>query len=199
MAVKAQVLDMTDVKDSGGLFNKKHRRPGDYKAKITKVEDARKKDDPKKKMWLFTIEIGTGTYPYYCTFDEKSLWKIKQLFAAAGIPVPKKRVKLDPNKLLKKFIGVTLDDDTYGDKLRSSIESVFPTSELEEEGSDEEDEDDIDDEDEEEDEEQPKKKVTKKAAAKPPAKAAKGKKGKKGKKKAAVDDDELEELDVEDI
>jgi len=187
MPAKAMMLDMTDVKDGGGAFNKKHRRPGDYKAKITQVQDVRKKDDPTKKMWLFTFEVGTGTYPYYCTFDAKSLWKIKQLFAAAGVPVPKKKQKLDPNKVVKKFIGVTLDDDDYADKLRSSVESVFPVSELEESDEDEEDEDnDEEDEDQEDEEPQPKKvKKTKKVEK------AKGKK--KSKK------DELKELDVEDI
>lgn len=177
MGAKAQVLDMTDVKDGGGAFNKKHRRPGDYKAKITKVDDVRKKDDPSKKMWLFTIEVGTGAYPYYCTFDSKSLWKIKQLFAAAGVAVPKKKVKLDPNKVVGKYIGVTLDDDEYDGKVRSNVESVFPESELEE--SDAED----DEEDEDQEDEKP-------AKAKKKVKAKKGKKSKK---------DELEELDVEEL
>ena len=195
--VKAVMFDMTDVKDSGGAFNKKHRVPGDYKGKITKVEDARKKDDPSKKMWLFTVEIGTGAYPYYCTFDEKSLWKIKQLFVAAGVPVPTKKTKLDPNKIVGKYVGVTLDDDEYNDKLRSSIQSVFSASELE--GDNDPDDEDVDDEDEDDEEEEapaPKKKSKK--HTKPEAKA-KAKAGKKGKKKTKVSDKDLEELEVEDL
>lgn len=188
--VKAVVMDMTDVKDGGGAFNRKHRVPGDYPGKITKVEDARKKDDPSKKMWLFTIEVGTGAYPYYCTFDEKSLWKIKQLFVAAGLPVAKKKVKLDPNKLIGKTVGVTLDDDEYNDKLRSSVASVFSASELE--GDDDPDDvDDVDDDDDEEEAPAPKKSKKSKA----PAKA--GKAGKKGKKKTKVKDGDLDELDVD--
>jgi hypothetical protein len=189
--VKAVTLDMTDVKDGGGAFNKKHRTPGDYKGKCTKVEDAKKKDDPSKKMWLFTIEVDTGAYPFYCTFDEKSLWKIKQLFVACGLPVPKKKVKLDPNKVVGRYLGVTLDDDEYNDKLRSQVASVFPVSELE--GDD--DPDDVDDDEDEDDEEEEAPKKSKKSKA-PAAKPAKGKHGKKGKK---VKDKDLDELDVEDL
>lgn len=205
MADKATAagLDFTNVKDGGGSFNKKRQPEGDYKAKVTKVVDAPSKKD-NVPQWLFTIEAGTGTYPYYCKHQENQLWKIRNLLVAAGISVPKKRVKVDPNMVVGKTIGITLEDDEYDGKMQSNVAAVFPASELsgdvddedtEEETDEEEDEDDTppppakkkkapepepeDDDDEEEDEdEEPAPK--KKAKAKP------------------VDDD-LEELDIEDI
>lgn len=183
---KAQVLDMTNVSE-GRMFNKKRYPEGDYPGTITKVDDVRKKDDKSKKMWLFTIKVKGGVYPYYCGFGEKELWKIKNLWVAAGVALPAKKVKMDPNKLVNKEIGVTLEDDEYDGKAQSSIASTFPVSELE----------GIDDVDEEE---EPKAKKGKKdkGSKDKAGKAAKGKKSKKG-AKPAVDDDELEALDVEEV
>src|SRR5690606_20921825 len=181
-------LDFTNVKD-GGSFNKKHYPPGDYPGRITKVVDTTKKDDKKVKMWLFTIEVKSGTYPYYCTYTaENQLWKIRNLFIAAGINVPKKRMAVDPNKVIGKTIGVTLEDDEYDGKVQSSIGSIFPPSELEDEVDQ-----DAEEEPEEDDSEE---------SVEAPQGDKKGKK-KKDKKKAKkvddVDDSELEELDIENI
>jgi len=215
---KAAQLDFTNVKE-GGVFNKKRYPEGDYKGVILKVADANKKDDKKVKMWLFTIKVKSGTYPYYCTYTaENQLWKIRNLFVAAGMNVPKKRMSVDPNKVVGKAIGVTLEDDEYDGKEQSVVSATFPLSELEGDADDDESDDDDSDDDEEEDEEDsddddteeedsddeeeddeedeeeeppppPKKKNKKKAE--PPAK-------KKGKKKTD-DDDDLEELDIEDL
>jgi hypothetical protein len=135
----AAPLDFTNVKDGGGQFNKKHQQEGDYAGKVTKVEDAKSKAD-NIAMWLFTIEAGTGSYPYYCKHQENQLWKIRNLLVAAGVSVPKKRVKVDPNILVGKSIGVTLQDTEYEGKVQSEIGSIFPASELEAEDEPDEDE-----------------------------------------------------------
>lgn len=187
----AAQLDFTNVKD-GGSFNKKHQAPGDYAAKVTKVVDAKSKKDG-ASMWLFTIQAGTGTYPFYCKHEANQLWKIRNLFVAAGINIPKKRVKIDPNKVVGRSIGVTLEDDEYEGKMQSNVVATFPTSELEGDVDDDDDDDDDDEvedsaEDAEDDDEEE------------VVEAPQGKK--KGKKKKAVDeveDDELEELDIEEI
>lgn len=201
MGASKQNIDFTNVKE-GGSFNKKHQREGDYKAKITKVQDAKKKDGG-APMWLFTIQAGTGTYPYYCSFEENVLWKIRNLCVAAGLNVPKKRVAVDPNKLVNKFIGITLEDDEYDGKVNSSVASVFPTSELEsmeDEGSSDDDDDDDDDDDtptpsssdddDDDDDDEP-------TEAPQGKKGKKDKAGKKGKK--SKDASELEELDLDEI
>lgn len=189
----AAQIDFTNVKD-GGNFNKKHQSPGDYKAKVTKVADAKSKKDG-AKMWLFTIQVGTGTYPFYCKHEANQFWKIRNLLVAAGMNVPKKRVNVDPNKVVGKSIAVTLEDEEYEGKMQSNVAATFPISELEESDGDADDDAEPDDEDEatasdDDEEEAPK-----------PKKEKKGKKdkGKKAKPTGDVSDDELEELEIEDI
>lgn len=202
-------LDFTNVKE-GGNFNKKHQPAGDYRARIKSVVDAQKKDDKDVKMWLWTIEVGTGTYPYYTTRTaENQLWKIRNLWIAAGINVPKKRVALDPNKLVGKDIGVTLEDEEYEGKMQSSIASTFPTSELDGDApADAEDEEETEEEDEAAEEAAPpkekksKKDKGKKSKGEDPVEApqaSKKDKKKKAKPTEAVADDELEELEIEDL
>lgn len=187
MTAKARALDFTNVKDAG-QFNTKHQAPGDYRGKVTKVADAKSKKTD-EAMWVFTVQVGSGTYPYYCVLNENNIWKVRNLCVAAGLNVPKKRVNVDPNKVVGKDIGVTLEDDEYDGKIKSVVASVFPTSELEDEapGDDEEDEGADDSSDEEDEKPAPKK-----------SKKDKSKKT-KAKKVDDVSDDDLEELEIEDI
>lgn len=191
-AASVQILDMTNVKE-GGSFNKKRMPEGDYLARVTKVEDAPVKngENKGKPQWLFTIklETGSGTYPYYCQFAENQLWKIRNLLVAAGVNVPKKRMRLDPEKVVGKLIAVTLEDEEYEGKNQSTIGAIFPPSEMtdaEDDGEDEEDEEDEEEsappvrkkrapepepeeeEDEEEEEEEPALVVRKKRKPTPP-------------------------------
>lgn len=197
-------LDFTNVKEGGGSFNKKRQPEGDYKAKVTKVVDAPSKKD-NIMQWLFTIEVGSGSYPYYCKHQENQLWKIRNLLVAAGIQVPKKKVKVDPNMVVGKTIAVTLEDDEYDGKMQSNIAAIFPASELSGDVDDEDEEEDAqaEEEDDDEDDTPPPPKKKKPAPVEedddedededeepaPPKKKAKAK---------PVDDD-LEELDIEDI
>jgi hypothetical protein len=180
MAKGAQTLDFTNVKEGGGRFNKKRQEQGDYKAKILKVENVSKKGDKSRKMWLFSIKAGTGVYPLYCGFNENELWKIRQLWAAVGKNVPKKRVMVDPNTIVGLELAVTLEDDEYDNKQQSTIASTFPLSDLDSD-IDDTDEEGTDEEDVEDEE---------------PAPKAKKKKKKKAK---AADDEDLEELDIDDV
>ena len=89
--------------------------------------------DPGNEQWIFTVSLaadGRSTYPYYCGFDDKAAWKIRNLCIAAGLQVPKKKIMIDPNKLVGKEIGITLEDDEYDGKMKSVIRATFPTSEL---------------------------------------------------------------------
>lgn len=139
---KKQALDFTNVKE-GGKFRKTRQVAGEYRATIMDVEDARKKDggDP---MWLWTIKCGPGIYPLYTAFDENQLWKIRNIFVAAGQTVAKKRLSVDPNKIVGKDIGVVLEDDDYDGKEQSSIAATIPLSDLTQD--DESDEEGVDDE-----------------------------------------------------
>lgn len=157
---KEIAMDFSKVQDGGGSFDKKHQPEGDYKGKILKVEDApSKKDDIMQ--WLYTIEVNGHKYPYYCKHQENQLWKIRNIFIAAGIQVPKAKVKVDPNKVVGKTIGVTLQDTEYKDRLQSEVAAVLPLSEI---SPDTESDDDDDEDDDDEEDAPPPKKAAKKAA-----------------------------------
>lgn len=166
----ARNVDFSNVKD-GGNFNRKRIPAGDYLAKIIKVEDAPAKDETPQYLFSIKIEkIPSSVLPYYCKLQENQLWKLRNIMIAAGKAVPKKRMKVDPNTIVGKLIGVSIEDDEYENKDQSSVAGVFPAAELGEvetaddepiEDDEDEDEDDspsvqfedAEEEDEEEDEE----------------------------------------------
>lgn len=197
-----QVIDFTNVKEGSG-FNKRRLPAGDYLARITRVEDSPSKKDGEAQ-WLFTLVPEghkSAAFPYYCKLVENQLWKLRNLIQAAGIAVPKKKIKLDPEKLVGKLVGITLEDDEYDGKEQSVIAAIFEASEVTdsslpaEPDEDDDDEEEVappprkkaapapepedDDEDDDEDE----------APAPPKAK----------KKAAPVEDDDLDELDLDDL
>lgn len=219
----AAVLDFTNTKEGGAAFNKKRVPAGDYLARVKAVED-RPTKDTKEPQWLFTVELvdkyTDRKFPYYCKLVENQLWKVRNLFLAAGMAIPKKKVKLDPNRVVGKLIGITLEDDEFDGKLQSNLAQTFPASELEgdadPEGDEEETEDEVDDvEDEVEDEEEPEEEEEeeeepepepaprRRAAAKIPGQRTASPAAKTTRRKAApvdeVDDDELEELDLDSL
>lgn len=210
MPASVMVLDFTNVKDAGN-FSPKHKPEGDYKARITDVNDhIKERDGRKEKQWVFTIQLlndKTATYPLYCQPDEKTLWKVRNLFIAAGKEVPKKKLKVDPNKVVGSEIGIHLEDDEYDGKIKSTITATFPVDEVEEEEEEAKparrttakrkaapveedvDDEDVEEEEEEEEEEEPPPPPRKKAAAKRTVK----------KKPAPVEDDEDEDLEIDDL
>jgi hypothetical protein len=209
MGAKAATVDFSGVKDRGE-FSPKQVPTGDYAAKITKVDDKPSKEG--KPMYCFTVKLqkfSQNSYPYYCVIQDNQLWKLRNIAVAAGINVPKKRMKFDPNKLVGKSVGVTMeDDDPYEGKVKSVVAAVFPIAELAD-GAEVEDDDednfdeesapqiagDEDDTAEDEAAEEPKAKKKKKKAE-PEAEAEPAKKKKKKKKGS---DGDLEELDISDV
>jgi hypothetical protein len=193
MGATQHSIDFTNVKE-GGNFSKKHMPEGDYLAKVTKVEDAKAKGDG-GAMWLFTIQLkGTpsASYPYYCKLEANQFWKIRNLLVAAGLTVPKKKVKVDPNKVVGKQVAVSLQDTEYDGKEQSEVGAIFSPSDLEDEDPNDATDDDAEEEETEDadDEEEPE----------PKPKTKKKDKGKKkGKAKPAADDDDLEELEIDDL
>ena len=213
----AKVIDFSNVKERGA-FNPKNIEPGDYQAKVTKVDFTKAKDG--EDMWVFHIVLDDHprtTYPYYCKLVENQLWKVRALFEAAGINVGARKVKVDPNRLIGKVIGVGMEDDEYEGRLKSVIAEVFPAEEVggavedeDEDGADlveedeeeapkkrpkkaapvEEEEDEEDEDEEEEEEEEP-------ASKKRPAKKAAAKKAPARKRRPADDEDEEDDEDME--
>lgn len=135
-AAKAHVLDFSNVKERGE-FSKKHKPEGDYRAKIVGVTESAVASESSKNhgkpQWEFKLQLTEdkgATYPYRCTLVEEQLWKVRNLFIAAGKVVPKKRANVNPNNVVGLTVGITLADDEYEGKMRSDIDAVFPESEL---------------------------------------------------------------------
>jgi hypothetical protein len=130
MAATPRKVDLRNVKE-GNSFRTKRKPEGDYVAKIMKVEDHVK--EGKTPGWVFTVKIKgdeASSYPIYANPDEKQVWKLAKLFTAAGVKLPKKIVKIDPNKLVGKMVGVFLEDDEYNGKPKSSISDFMLVSEV---------------------------------------------------------------------
>jgi|SRR6187431_1461553 len=130
MAATVRTVDLSNVKE-GGTFNKSRIPSGDYLAKIVKVEDAVAGD--KTPQYLFTVQIVSHSatkLPYYCKLQENQLWKLRNIFIAAGKVVPKKKVQVNPNQIVGKLIGVTIEDAEWEGKEQSEIAGVFPAAEL---------------------------------------------------------------------
>lgn len=126
-----RVLDFTNVKDRGA-FNPRHVPAGDYRMKVTAVTETNIKDSSDKQ-WVFTLQLTSrsqNTYPYRCQLKENVLWKIRNLLIAAGLNVPKKKVNVDPNRVVGREIGATLEDHEYEGKMSSEVVAVFPVSDL---------------------------------------------------------------------
>lgn len=156
MGATARTADFSNVKEGGPRFTKKRVKAGDYLAKIVKVEDAQIKAT-KEFQYLFTIQLVKhpgATYPYYCQLTEKTLWKLRNLMIAAGKSVPKKKTKVDPNLIVGKTIGVTMEDTEYDDKPQSEIDAVFPAADLTDDDGDDDASDNVDEDSEDEEAEE---------------------------------------------
>jgi hypothetical protein len=154
MPATKRKMDFTNVKD-GGNFRPKRRPEGDYLAKVVKVEDST--SNAGNEQWVFTIMVKgdqRSTYPYYCGIDEKQAWKVRKMFIAAGIQVPKKMVLVDPNKLVGKEVGIVLVDDEYEGRMKSVIDEFIPVDDVTGEGDDD-DADEVEEDEVEEVEEAP--------------------------------------------
>jgi len=205
----AAIIDFSNVKERGN-FNTKYVESGDYTAKITKVESVEAKDG--EPMWVFHVvldDVPRAVYPYYCKLVDNQYWKVKALFTAIGVVIGQRKVKVDPNKLIGKPLGVAMEDDEYEGRKKSVIAEVFPADEVdgveeeEEEPTpakrkkravepeEDEEEEELEDEDEEEEEEPepPRKRA--------PAKKAPAKKATATKRRRPVDEDEEDEDELE--
>lgn len=141
---KAIEVDFSTVPE-GGNFRTPRVPAGEYRAKIMKVEDAPAKSDGVAQ-WLFTIKLvkkPAGLYPYYIKLQANQFWKVRNLLVAAGKAVPNKRVKVNPDIVVGKEIGVVMEDDTYDGKAKSVIANVLPLSEIVEEDAPVEEEGDV--------------------------------------------------------
>jgi hypothetical protein len=164
---KKMRLDFTKVEERSG-WNTRHIPEGLHQMKVAAVEDTEAQDGT--DMWVFALvptegKYATRRFPFYCKLQTNQLWKVRDLFVAAGIPVPKKATMLDPNKVVGKLIAVEVIDEkgqyegrssaqgTYGLDVLDGLDAPEDEPEDDEEEYDEEAEDEVDEEYEDEEEE----------------------------------------------
>lgn len=145
---KSYAMDFTNVRD-GGQFNPLALDPGQYPAKIVDANEHLAKSGNLQIVFTVKVDGHSGTYPYYCAIAddaENQFWKMRGIHEAAGIEIPKKRMKVNPDKLIGRPIGVELADDEYEGRIKSTIVALVPISEVGGEiVVDDEDDDDEDD------------------------------------------------------
>lgn len=145
--IKPRKLDFTNTQDRS-VFNPKRVAEGEYRAKVVHLEDKNSKED--KPMWTFGIALNDSpshVYPLYCVLEESQLWKIRNLFVACGFKVPKALATIDPNRAVGKEIVISLGDDEYEGREKSTIIATLPPSTLDDEAD--EDDDEVEEEEEE--------------------------------------------------
>ena len=142
-------LDFSKVEERSG-YNSRQMPEGLYEAKVTGLVHKDAQDGT--AMLVYSIaptadKYKTRNFPYYCKLQQNQLWKLRDLFVAAGETIPKKATQIDPEKIVGSIVAIEVGDDTGQYDDRSVIVSVYPTSILEE--SDDADDDDEDYEDDE--------------------------------------------------
>lgn len=127
-------IDFTNVKDRPGNV----RVPkGDYKFKIAKVDDAAK-SKAGNPMWVFDQEFLEGpsagrVLRDYISLTPQALFKLRDLLEALGYKVGKKKIKVDPKKLVGKTVGAHVQDgEPYGERgtVKSEIGYYLPVAEV---------------------------------------------------------------------
>ncbi len=163
MAASNDVIDFTDIDDSGG--SGKVRVPeGDYKVKVKAVKFATSQAGNAMFVWTMVGTEGKlkgKELTEYTPLTKKALWKLRDLLEAAGAKVPTK-AKVKPllqhcqKNVVGAEIGVTLEDDEYvNDKgktfISSKISDYISMDDFDSDADDVEDEDDEDDVEDEDD------------------------------------------------
>lgn len=153
---RKKILDFTNVKEKGN-FNPRQVKEGPHKARIVSVEEGLSKAE--NEQWVFSIvlpEYPSAVYPYYCALTADSLWKVRNLFVACGVEVPKKKMNVDPNKLVGKNFIAEMIDDEYEGRMKSKVMGVMSLADYKKFLSENDDDtSQADDDDEADDDEEP--------------------------------------------
>lgn len=136
----------------------------------------------------FTFEVSDGEFEgakawFYCTLDEKSLWKLHALLTAMGMDVPEDEMDIDLSELVDLEVVGVFTPDTYNGKRSFKMTDFCSMDEYE--GGDK----------------KSKGKKSKKSDDDDEDEAPKGKKGKKGKasKKEEPETPDYEDMDEDEL
>ncbi|QOR55970.1 hypothetical protein SEA_GUBBABUMP_35 [Microbacterium phage Gubbabump] len=158
-------LDFSKVEERSG-WNTKHMPEGLHEFKIVAVDDKEANDGTDMLTYALVpvdARYKTRRFPYYCKLQPNQLFKIRDLFVAAGIAVPKKALNIDPDRPIGQHVAAEVVDATGQYEGRSEINGIYELSILGDDASgpeddeyegDEEADEDYDDEPEEDEEDE---------------------------------------------
>lgn len=117
----ALVIDLSNYKDRVGA----RVTPGRYRVVVEDVEsDSSKAGNPMINLW-FRIQGGEfdgQTLVDRLTITEKALFRVVGFMSAIGLPTPKKKFSINPQKFLGQQLEVDVDDgEPYNGRVKSEI------------------------------------------------------------------------------
>lgn len=152
---KKITLDFSKVEErSGWKTDNMPEGLHEFKIELVDMKDA----GDGTAMWTYGLrptnpKYKTRLFPYYCKHQANQYFKLRDIFIAAGLSVPKKKVSLDPDAPVGKIIAAeVIDSRNVQYQGRSEIDGVYDRSIIDDEDQVAGDEDDEDYEEEEADE-----------------------------------------------
>jgi hypothetical protein len=151
-------LDFSKVEERSG-WNTRAIPDGLHKMKVNAVQETEAGDGTPMLVYSLVpadARYKTRNFPFYCKLQANQLWKLRDLFVAAGIPVPKKATSIDPAAPVGKFIAGEVEEETGQYAGRSQVQATYGLDILDEDAdgaSDDEDDEEYEDEADEAEEE----------------------------------------------
>lgn len=143
-------LDFSKVEERSG-YNSRQMPEGLYEAKVSGLEHRDAQDGT--AMLVYGLQptqrkYSTRNFPHFCKLQQNQLWKLRDLFVAAGETIPKKATQIDPEKIIGAKVVIEVGDGSGEYSDRSEVVTVYPLSALEDltGDSDEYDEDEAEEE-----------------------------------------------------
>lgn len=147
-------LDFSKVEERSG-YNSRQMPEGLYEARVSGLENRDAPDGTAMLVYGLAPtqqKYATRNFSYFCKLQQNQLWKLRDLFVAAGETIPKKATQIDPEKILGQKVVIELADGTGQYSDRSEVIAVYPLNTLENLTDDEDDEEDEYDDEEADDE-----------------------------------------------
>lgn len=141
MAKRVVNLNMKDV-SVGGVIPE-----GEYIVTVDEVSVEESQQGNQYLKWVFKVIDGPqkNSKIYHNTsLLPQSLFNLKNLLIALGVPVPDKAFQLNLDECEGCNCGVTVTHETYDGKKRSRVTDVFPLDASDVEGEDEEADEEVD-------------------------------------------------------
>lgn len=115
------VIDLSSYKDRVGS----RVTPGEYLVVVDDTEqDTSRAGNPMINVWLRVIggDHDGATITDRLTITEKALFRVVGFLNAIGIPTPRKRIQVQPQKWIGRRLVVTVDDgEPYNGRVKSEV------------------------------------------------------------------------------